>query len=142
MYFASARPQGLGGLDIYTSTPGVDGVFGPAVLVPELSSPYRDAHPTVRRDGLEIFLASDRVGTAGGLDLWVSTRPTTHDAWSAPVNLGPVVNTPANERAPYLSADGQRLYFTSDRLGGFGGNDFYVMTREKLCDDSEKDGDK
>jgi uncharacterized membrane protein len=138
MYFASARPEGLGDLDIYMSMLGDDGAFGPAVLVPELSSAQRDAHPTVRRDGLEIFFASNRPGSVSGLDLWVSTRPTTHDAWSTPVNLGPTVNTIANERAPYLSADGQRLYFTSDRPGGFGGNDFYVITRTRLCDDDEK----
>jgi hypothetical protein len=99
MYFASVRPEGPGDLDIYMSTLGDDGTFGPAVLVPELSSPQRDAHPTVRRDGLEIFLASNRPGSVGGIDLWVSTRPTTHDAWSTPLNLGPTVNTLANKRA-------------------------------------------
>jgi Tol biopolymer transport system component len=134
MYFASTRP-GLGDYDIYLSTLSDDGAFGPAVLVPELSSPQRDAHPTIRRDGLEIFLASNRPGSAGGIDLWVSARPTTRDAWSTPLNLGPTVNTVADERAPYLSADGERLYFTSDRPGGFGGNDFYVITRNRLCHD-------
>jgi hypothetical protein len=54
MYFASTRP-GLGDYDIYMSTLGDDGAFGPAILVRELSSPQRDAHPTIRRDGLEIF---------------------------------------------------------------------------------------
>ncbi|HXN21498.1 MAG TPA: hypothetical protein VOA41_01995 [Candidatus Dormibacteraeota bacterium] len=143
MYFASTRP-GLGDWDIYHSTLGDDGAFGPAILVPELSSPQRDAHPTIRRDGLEIFLASNRPGSIGGIDLWVSTRPTIHDAWSTPLNLGPTVNTLDDERAPYLSADGERLYFTSNRPGCCGGNDFYVITRKRLCDnDYEKcDTDK
>src|SRR6202158_6593117 len=112
MYVASTRP-GLGDWDIYHSTLGDDGAFGPAILVPELSSPQRDAHPTIRRNGLEIFVASNRPGSIGGIDLWVSTRPTIHDAWSTPLNLGPTVNTLDDERAPYLSADGERLYFTS-----------------------------
>src|SRR5262249_32903735 len=129
MYFVGARPGGPGDLDVYTSTLGEDGKFGLAVLVPELSSPQRDAHPTVRCDGLEIFLASNRPGTFGLIDLWVSNRPTTHDVWSTPVNLGPMINTSANERAPYLSADGQTLFFTSDRPDGFGDNDFYMTTR-------------
>jgi len=103
--------------------------FGPAAVVPGLSSPSRDAHPTVSRDGLEIFLASNRAGTLGDLDLWASTRPATGDDWSTPVNLGPAVNTPYAERAPFLSADGETLYFTSDRPGGFGGNDFYMTQR-------------
>jgi Tol biopolymer transport system component len=138
MYFASTRP-GFGDYDIYTSTLGDDGTFGPAVLVPELSTPQLDGHPTIRCDGLEIILASNRDGSAGGLDLWVSTRPTTHDAWSAPVNLGLTINTPNNERAPYLSADGETLYFTSDRPGGFGGNDFYMTTRRRFHHDNDGD---
>jgi hypothetical protein len=134
MYFASNR---LGGgsddWDIYVSSLGDDGTFVPAVLVPELNSPRRDAHPTITRDGLEILLASNREGSIGGsLDLWVSRRATTQDAWSTPVNLGSVVNTADDERAPYLSGDGQRLYFTSNRPGCCGGNDFYVTTRSLL----------
>jgi len=115
--------------DIYTSTRGSDGTFGPAVLVPELSSPYRDTHPTIRRDGLEMFLSSSR-RSLGGIDLWVSTRPTTHDVWSTPVNLGSTINTASQDRAPYLSDDGLTLLFTSDRPGGFGDNDFYMLTRK------------
>jgi Tol biopolymer transport system component len=130
LYFARFNPPGSkGSLDIYVSVQQPDGSFGKAVVVPELSSPFRDAHPTISRDGLEIFLASDRPGTLGGIDIWVSTRPTIHDPWSTPINVGPVVNTPSNDRAPYLSSDGKTLFFTSDRPGGFGANDFYMTTR-------------
>ena len=128
LYFA--RLNKFTDWDIYTSTRGADGTFGPAVLVPELSSPYRDTHPTIRRDGLEIFLSSNRPGSLGLIDLWVSTRPTTHDVWSIPVNLGGTINTASQDRAPYLSNDGLTLLFTSDRPGGFGSNDFYMVTRK------------
>ena len=128
LYFA--RLSKFTDWDIYTSTRGADGTFGPAVLVPELSSPYRDTHPTIRRDGLEIFLSSNRPGSLGLIDLWVSTRPTTHDVWSIPVNLGGTINTASQDRAPYLSDDGLTLLFTSDRPGGFGSNDFYMVTRK------------
>jgi Tol biopolymer transport system component len=128
LYFARLnRPTKLGDFDIYTSTMNKDGTFSKAVLVPELSSPYRDTHPTIRRDGLEIFISSNRPGTLGVIDLWVSTRPTTHDAWSTPVNLGPTINTPNQERAPYLSDDGETLLFTSNRSGN---DDFYMVTRK------------
>ena len=131
LYFARLIPTApkVGSFDIYVSTQRPDGSFGKAVVVPELTTPFRDTHPTVSRDGLEIFLSSNRPGTLGAIGLWVSTRPTIHDAWSTPINLGPVVNTSSNERAPYLSSDGEKLFFTSDRLGGFGDNDFYVTTR-------------
>jgi len=128
LYFV--RFKTLTDWDIYTSKRRADGTFGTAILVPALSSPYRDTHPTIRRDGLEIIFSSNRPGSLGGIDLWVSTRPTTHDAWSTPVNLGATINTETQDRAPYLSDDGLRLLFTSDRPGGFGDNDFYVVTRK------------
>jgi hypothetical protein len=67
----------------------------------------------------------------GGADLWVSTRQTVFDSWSAPVNLGPVVNSASNDAPSYLSSDGRVLFMTSDRPGGFGAGDLYVTTREK-----------
>jgi Tol biopolymer transport system component len=134
LYFTSNRPGGLGGSDIYASELQPDETFGPAVLVAELSSPANDGGPTVRRDGLEIIFPSNRPGSLGTLgddDLWVSTRPSTSDPWSAPVNLGPVVNTVYTDGLPELSFDGTTLYFNSadPTLTSF---DLFVTTREKL----------
>ena len=148
LYFTSTRLGGPGDFDIYASTRVRDeGEFGPAVLVPELSGPFRDTRTAIRRDGLEIFLSSDSKGRGGGLgnqDLWVSTRATTLDAWSTPVNLGATVNSTAFDGAPALSFDGTELYFFSERtdLGGFGGRDLYVTRRTRLggpdvADDAE-----
>lgn len=151
LYFSSNRPEGLGGPDIYASTLNEDEegeTFGPAVLVAELSSPYDDAQPSIRRDGLEMFLASDRPGSLGAsgpasqrLDLWVSTRASTSDPWSTPVNLGPIVNSTLRDANPSVSFDGTILYFTSTRPGGLGPCnspsgpcvfDIWVTTRSKL----------
>ena len=49
--------------------------------------------------------------------------------WSAPVNLGPVVNSPGPDQNPAVSADGLSLYFQSDRPGGVGGVDIWVTRR-------------
>jgi len=138
LYFTSLnRPGGLGDWDIYASVLGPDGVFGPASLVVELSVPGtaatgRDTRTAIRHDGLEIFFTSNRPGGVGSGDLWVSTRATTLDPWSTPVNVGPPVNTIYFEGAPALSSDGETLYFYSNRPGGFGANDLYVTTRHKL----------
>lgn len=132
LFFASNRTGGFGGLDMYMSELQADGTFGPATLLPELSSPQSDSYPSVFRNGLEIFFGSDRVGTAGGNDLWVSVRETVFDPWSAPVNLGPTVNGVSNDQAPAISSDGGTLFFASDRLGGYGGVDIYMTTRTKL----------
>ena len=143
LYFTSTRPGGPGDFDIYVSTQDEDGNWGPGVLVPELSSPFRDTRTTIRRDGLEMILSSGRPGGVGSEDLWVATRDETEDPWSAPVNLGPIVNSPFFDGAPALSRDGTTLYFFSERPGGFGKRDLYVTTRTKLRhNDKDGDGDK
>jgi hypothetical protein len=129
LYFHSDRVGGIGADDIYASTLNPDETFGPAVLVEELSSLSRDRLPSIRRDGLEMFLGSNRPGTLGFLDIWVSTRANTSDPWSTPVNLGSVINSAAGDARAVLSFDGTALYFHSTRTGDF---DLYVSTRSKL----------
>src|SRR3989440_4593316 len=134
LYFTSFnRPGGLGDFDIYVSTrAGDDEPWGPGVDVTELNGPYRDTRTAIRRDGLELFISSDatgRPGGVGGQDLWVATRATTADPWSAPVNLGPTVNSTSFDGAPALSFDGTTLYFFSARPGGYGLNDLYEIGR-------------
>ena len=135
LYFGSNRPGGSGLSDIYRSTLQSDGAFGPAELVAELSSPARDRLLSIRRDGLEMIIASDRPGSMGSgtFDLWVATRATTADAWSAPVRLDPPVNTTFDDGgAATLSFDATTLYITSDRPGGVGLHDLWVTTRSKV----------
>jgi hypothetical protein len=133
LYFVSSRPGGFGGQDIYLSNQMPDGSFGPAALVSELSTASTDSRPSIRHDGLEIILQSNRPGSLGtALDLWVATRESTLDAWSAPVNLGSSINTTAIENNANLSSDSLTLFFSSDRPGGSGGLDLYVATRTRL----------
>ncbi|MBA3355988.1 MAG: PD40 domain-containing protein [Pyrinomonadaceae bacterium] len=150
LYFTSNRPWGagdcngpkLGDFDIYMSTLQDDETFGCVCLVPELSSPVRDTRTAIRRDGLEIFITSNRALGQGLLDLWAAKRESTSEPWSTPVNLGSTVNGAFNDGAPALSFKGTTLYFYSDRPGGLGGNDLQVATRKRLGrDDSDGDDD-
>ena len=128
LLFASNRPGGPGGLDIYLgSVPG--GWAGPPAVVAELSSPQADLTPAIRRDGLEIVFASGRPGGLGNFDLWQAVRKSIQEPWSTPVPLGPEVNTEFLEVFPSLSSDAEMLVFQSSRPGGFGGSDLYVTTR-------------
>jgi len=54
--------------------------------------------------------------------------------WSTPVNLGPAINSTANDQQPAISPDGLSLYFTSNRPGGLGGFDMYVSQRASVFD--------
>lgn len=114
LYFSSPGNDGGTDQDIYVSVMGPDGSFGVATKVEELSTAANDQMPNVSRDGLEVVFVSDRAGGAGALDIWTSTRESTSDPWSAPVNLAGI-NTAAGESRPSLSGDGRRLHF--GRLG-------------------------
>lgn len=116
-------------------------VAGPATPVAELNSTSdrNDLHAFVRRkDGLEVIFASDRESATLGLyDLFVSTRPTTSDPWSLPVNLGLNINTSRSEARPSISWDGTTLYFWTDREwnpDGWWDMKLYQATRIKLPD--------
>ena len=155
LYFArNLTPANANGFDIYVTTCSSDisGCIGDNLwttptIVSELNSPARDTRMAIRRrDGLELILSSSRL-SAAGLDLWVSTRASVDEAWSVPVNLNadnsdkcalagidpcPTINTASTDSAPAISWDGRTMIFYSNRAGGFGGQDLYMSTREKL----------
>jgi WD40 repeat protein len=129
LYFSSTR-SGAG--DLFRSV-SHGGVFGPAEALAGVNSPIaNDGQPNLRRDGLELFFFSTRPGGLGAQDLYSATRPSVDAPWSAPLNLGPLVNSVAADTRPSLSWDGTTLYFGSTRAGGEGDSDHYVTTREKL----------
>ena len=132
LFFGSDRPGGLGGYDIYVSAQLADGSWGTPEPVTELNSPDSDQRPSIRSDGLELFFFSSRPGGFGLLDLWVSTRDSTSDSWSTPVNLGAGVNTPRDDQQAYIASDRQTLIFASGRPGGFGDSDLWMTTRTRV----------
>ena len=140
-YFASTRPGGSGDFDIWvTMRETTDGSWGEAVnLGPTVNSSVLDHSPSISADGLSLFFGSTRSGGSGSADLWVTTRETIYDNWGAPVNLGPTVNSSANEGVPSISADGRMLFFSSflfgpPRPGGYGDLDIWIATRATVSD--------
>lgn len=123
------RPEGQGGYDIYRSDIGPDGSFGPATPVTELNTPGRDTRFTITGDGMTIYFTSNRAGGLGGIDIWTSSRRTTHSPFCTPVNLGSIVNSAGDDRSPSITTDGKELYFTSTRPGGYGSDDVYMAER-------------
>ncbi len=135
LYYSSGSPGGQGLLDIYVSEAVGDkkGNFGPPTPVAELNTPDYDYQPVLRKDGLELFFASTRPGGSGGADLWTSTRESTLNPWSPPVNLGPLVNSEEWDFHPTLSRDGTTLIFASERGGpDVGWGDLWTATRSRL----------
>ena len=63
----------------------------------EVNSPQGDGCAMESRDGLTLFLSSDRPGGLGGLDIWVARRASEDDRWEEPQNLGAPVNTSGDD---------------------------------------------
>lgn len=86
------------------------------------SDQYNCAHPCLNNEGSKLFFASDMPGGFGGMDIYICSK--TEKGWGQPVNLGPDVNTSANEGFPFIDGkDG--IYYSSDGRGGLGGFDIF-----------------
>jgi len=94
-----------------------------------INSAGYEGMPSLSPDNRELFFVSDRPGGYGGYDIWISRFE--EGLWQMPVNAGPNVNTPGNETAPYINADNQSLYFTSDGWPGMGGSDIFLSRRQE-----------
>lgn len=91
------------------------------------SDDYSYAHPAFSSDDQTLIFASNMPGGQGGTDLWIVKRVGLE--WGTPENLGPKINTPGEEKFPYLTNDGN-LYFASDGHPGLGGLDIFKATTE------------
>jgi hypothetical protein len=118
--------------EIYVSNRLPDGSFGPPEPVVELNTTANERGISIRFDGLEVVIMSNRAGGRGLQDLWTANRESVLDPWPIPANLGALVNSTAGDFDPHLSSDRETLYFMSNRTGGIGGQDLYVTTRIKL----------
>ncbi len=132
LFFASDHPGGSGDFDLWVARRNTteQDWDEPVNLGPIVNSEYEDHGPGISADGLSLYFSSNRAGTYGGPDLWVTMRTTVNDPWGEPVNLGPTVNSALWEARPKLSTDGLTLLFGSNQLDGGDLCDIYMTTRE------------
>jgi hypothetical protein len=81
------------------------------------------SHPALSSDDKIMIFASDQQGSLGGMDLFITRR--VDGKWSVPQNPGRIINTSGNEFYPFLDR-GNNLYYSSDKLTGYGGYDVFV----------------
>lgn len=127
LYFASNRPGGLGGTDIWVSVKQKDGSWSnPTNLGAPINTDKDEESPFISNDGNRLFFSSTGHMGFGGQDIFMSTFDK-YRGWSNAFNLGPKINSPFEEIGFVLTADGLSGYFASDRPGGFGGMDIYKV---------------
>ncbi len=141
MYFTSNRTGSVGGSeDIWVSTrkSKTSAWRTPVNLGLTINTPAMERVRSFSADGRVLLYQSDRSDGYGFTDIWATYRKNSRDefAWSEPVNLGSMINTPFTELAAnYLFADAgrlQKLFFSSTKPGGFGGPDIYESTINDL----------
>jgi hypothetical protein len=116
MVFASDRPGGMGGLDLWIVHRRGDAWSRPEHMGPIINTAAHDAFPYFSPDG-RLFFASRGHPGFGGYDLFVTTQHE-NGAWTTPVNLGRPLNSPMDDITFYLLSDGKSGYFSSTRDGG------------------------
>ena len=127
IYFASNRPGGFGKMDIWKTIMTEEGLFTvPENLGKNINTDGDDSAPFIHADGKTLFFVSDGHPGMGGKDIFYSTLTDT--GWTKPVNLGYPINTPADEINILINAAGTTAYFSTDKEGGYGGQDLYYFT--------------
>lgn len=126
LYFASDRPGGYGGMDIWMSR-FENGMWQvPRNLGPAVNTKGTETAPYLHIDNHTLFFSSTGHTTLGGSDIFRTTR-TGDTTWAAAQHLSCPINTPAEETGICLSVDGSTAYFSSDRKGVSGDFDLFEV---------------
>ncbi len=100
------------------------------IMGDNITTKYWESDACFSSDGESLYFTSNRKGTYGGLDIFVSYR-LADGSWGPPANLGTTINTPYNEESPYLSEDGKTLYFSSYGHYNMGGYDIFYARKDE-----------
>jgi len=125
IYFASNRPGGKGGLDIWKSTLTPAGYWGAVEnLGDKINTPDDEQSPFIHFDNQTLYFSSRGHAGMGNSDIFYSKRSDT--TWSSPKNLGYPINSPAEDIGLTINAKATRAYYSSTRNHGHK-NDIYTF---------------
>ncbi|MFW5793671.1 MAG: OmpA family protein [Bacteroidota bacterium] len=121
--------RGAKGGNIYKSVLKENKWKKPKKLPKTINTEFHETSVAITKDEKTMYFVSDRTGTVGGKDIWMTTKDEK-GKWNYPVNLGTTVNTEYNEESVYLSQDDKTLYFSSRGHNSMGGFDIFKTTFE------------
>ena len=128
VFTANNRENSYGNYDLYISYLTPQG-WGEAVnLGGKVNSDQWDAQPCLSPDKQDLYFASRRFGGLGGKDIYVC-RLQPNGRWGEPENMGPNINTSGDDECPFIHADNQTLYYVSNGLQGYGGDDLFIARK-------------
>jgi Tol biopolymer transport system component len=91
----------------------------------EINSEFHESHATISPDGNYIYFVSDREGGLGGKDIY-RLKKLPNGEWSKALNLGEPINSEFDEDAPFLGADNNTMFYSSNGTNSMGGYDIFV----------------
>ena len=128
LYFASERPGGFGGRDLYKATVLPDGSWGNIKnLGMNVNTARDDDAPFIHPDGKILIFSSEALNSMGSYDIFLTELNSADSSWSTPKNLGYPINTTDDDRYFVLSTDGKRGFYASGKVGGYGFHDIYTV---------------
>lgn len=126
LYFASDKPGGFGGSDIYMSTRDANGKWSePKNLGNTINTAFDEKFPFMADNGV-LYFASNSPAGLGGLDVYKSKNDGSN--WSKSENLGAPINSSKDDYGLIMDPSNKGGYFTSNREGGMGEDDIYHFT--------------
>lgn len=129
LYFASDRPGGFGGLDLYASESlGRDRWSVPMNLGPKINTEWDDDVPMITANGQTLFFSSKGHKGMGGYDIYKSKFDTARGEWLDPRNMGYPLNTADNDIYYFQGKDSLRAYYSSLKDIGVGDIDIFEIT--------------
>jgi outer membrane protein OmpA-like peptidoglycan-associated protein/tetratricopeptide (TPR) repeat protein len=139
LFFASNRPGGFGGFDIYYSTKNRKGEWGASKNLGKVINTEGDEDgPFIQFDGKTLYFSSTGHDGMGGYDIFKSEYDSASNEWSTPENMGYPLNTPDDDIYFVMTKDGKTGYYATVREEGMGYNDIYKVTIGGSGDDSSK----
>lgn len=129
MFFTACnRRDGQGSCDLYFTFRKEGNWTQPINAGKPINTRAWESQPSISPDGNTIYFVSNRPGGFGGMDIWKSEL-TDEGYWGTPENLGNNINTPGDEKSPYIHFDNKTLYFSSNGHIGLGSFDLYVTSQ-------------
>ncbi len=110
--------------NLYFSSRTTDGWTTPSKYDSQINSEYIESSASFSPAGDLIYFSSDRPGGLGGKDIY-RIRKLSNGIWSKPYNLGPAINTPYDDDAPFIHPNGRTLYFCSKGHKNMGQYDIF-----------------
>lgn len=102
---------------------------GMEALPRHINSAYYESSASLSDDGQKLYFSSNKKGGYGALDIYVSELQED-EKWGKPYNMGPKLNTMYNENTPFVTDDGELLYFSSQGHTTIGGYDVFLTSRQ------------